>query len=94
MAWESLIKVLNSLDRPNYTLSGIIKLFFQQTTPDLVLFNNSPYIYTWKAIEMNSLRLFLKQKRKELILTQEELALNAGVGLRFAGDLGQKKTTI
>jgi len=43
---------------------------------------------------MHSLRLFVKQKRKELKLTQEDLALNAGVGLRFVRDLEQGKKTL
>jgi len=43
---------------------------------------------------MHSLRVFVKQKRKELKLTQEELALNAGVGLRFVRDLEQGKKTL
>jgi len=43
---------------------------------------------------MDSLRLFVKQKRKELKLTQEDLALNAGVGLRFVRDLEQGKKTL
>lgn len=52
------------------------------------------YIYTGKGIDMHSLRLFVKQKRKELKLTQEDLALNAGVGLRFVRDLEQGKKTL
>ncbi|MNT39795.1 helix-turn-helix transcriptional regulator [Sphingobacterium sp. KU25419] len=43
---------------------------------------------------MDSIRLFVKQKRKELKLTQEDLALNAGVGLRFVRDLEQGKKTL
>ena len=43
---------------------------------------------------MDSLRHFVKQKRKELKLTQEDLALNAGVGLRFVRDLEQGKKTV
>lgn len=43
---------------------------------------------------MDSLRLFVKQKRKELNLTQEEMALNAGVGLRFVRELEQGKKTL
>jgi len=43
---------------------------------------------------MDSLRSFVKQKRKELKLTQEDLALNAGVGLRFVRDLEQGKKTL
>ena len=43
---------------------------------------------------MDSLRKFVKQKRKELKLTQEDLALNAGVGVRFVRDLEQGKKTL
>lgn len=43
---------------------------------------------------MDSLREFVKQKRKELKLTQEDLAFNAGVGLRFVRDLEQGKKTL
>lgn len=43
---------------------------------------------------MDSIRLFVKRKRKELKLTQQELALNAGVGLRFVRDLEQGKKTL
>lgn len=43
---------------------------------------------------MDSLRLFVKQKRKELKLTQKDLSLNAGVGLRFVRDLEQGKKTL
>jgi y4mF family transcriptional regulator len=38
--------------------------------------------------------LFLKQKRKETSLTQEELALKAGVGLRFIRDIEQGKKSL
>ena len=43
---------------------------------------------------MDSLRWFVKKKRKEVKLTQEELALSAGVGLRFVRDLEQGKKTL
>lgn len=43
---------------------------------------------------MNSIIDFIKQKRKELRLTQEDLAFNAGVGLRFVRDLEQGKKTV
>lgn len=43
---------------------------------------------------MNSILQFVKEKRKELKLTQEELAANAGVGLRFVRDLEQGKKTL
>jgi y4mF family transcriptional regulator len=41
-----------------------------------------------------SLSLFLKEKRKKLNLTQQQLAEKAGVGLRFVRDLEQGKTTL
>jgi len=37
---------------------------------------------------------FLKTKRKQLNLTQQQLAEKAGVGLRFIRDLEQGKTTL
>jgi y4mF family transcriptional regulator len=37
---------------------------------------------------------FLKDKRKAFNLTQEELALKAGVGLRFIRELEQGKETL
>lgn len=43
---------------------------------------------------MQTIRAFVKAKRKELKLTQEELALNAGVGLKFVRDLEQGKRTL
>ena len=43
---------------------------------------------------MDAIRSFVKQKRKELKLTQEDLAFNAGVGLRFVRDLEQGKDTL
>jgi transcriptional regulator with XRE-family HTH domain len=36
---------------------------------------------------MNTIALFVKQKRKEAGLTQEEFALRSGLGLRFVRDL-------
>lgn len=44
--------------------------------------------------ESMSLSDFLKDKRKKLKLTQQELAEKAGVGLRFIRDLEQGKTTL
>ena len=43
---------------------------------------------------METLRSFVKLKRKELGLNQQELALNAGVGLNFVRDLEQGKKTL
>ncbi len=41
-----------------------------------------------------TLSYFLKHKRKQLNLTQKQLAEKAGVGLRFVRDLEQGKTTL
>jgi len=38
--------------------------------------------------------LYLKEKRKSLGLTQQRLALKAGVGLRFIRDMEQGKETL
>ncbi len=40
------------------------------------------------------LQKFLKSKRKQLNLSQPELAEKAGVGLRFVRELEQGKTTL
>lgn len=40
------------------------------------------------------LSTFLKDKRKQTSLTQQELAEKAGVGLRFVRELEQGKTTL
>lgn len=40
------------------------------------------------------LSVFLKEKRKQTNLTQQELAEKAGVGLRFVRELEQGKTTL
>ena len=40
------------------------------------------------------LSAFLKEKRKITKLTQEELALKAGVGLRFVRDIEQGKPSL
>ena len=37
---------------------------------------------------------FIKQKRKEFGLTQEEFALRSGLGLRFVRELEQGKETV
>jgi y4mF family transcriptional regulator len=43
---------------------------------------------------METIPQFIKQKRKSLKLTQEELAFKSGVGLRFMRELEQGKTTL
>lgn len=43
---------------------------------------------------MNRLSQFVKSKRKEFGLTQEDLSYKAGVGLRFIRDLEQGKARL
>ncbi|MEQ8324985.1 MAG: helix-turn-helix transcriptional regulator [Vicingaceae bacterium] len=43
---------------------------------------------------MEELSQFVKQKRKSLHLTQEDLSFKAGVGLRFVRDLEQGKQSL
>jgi y4mF family transcriptional regulator len=43
---------------------------------------------------MNNLSQFVKQRRKSLGLTQEDLSYKAGVGLRFVRDLEQGKESL
>jgi y4mF family transcriptional regulator len=44
--------------------------------------------------QKSPISIFIKQKRKTLKITQEELAFKAGVGLRFVRELEQGKTTL
>ena len=43
---------------------------------------------------MNTIAKFIKEKRKEAGLTQEEFALRSGLGLRFVRELEQGKGTV
>lgn len=43
---------------------------------------------------MSPLSILVKKERKRTGMTQEDLALTAGVGLRFVRDLEQGKTTL
>ena len=43
---------------------------------------------------MNTIAEFIKQKRNEAGLTQEEFALHSGLGLRFVRELEQGKETV
>ena len=45
-------------------------------------------------MEENSLSQFIKEKRKHLGLTQEELSIKSGVGLRFIRELETGKPTL
>lgn len=42
----------------------------------------------------NDISKYVKQRRKQSKLTQPEMALKAGVGLRFVRDLEQGKNTL
>ena len=44
--------------------------------------------------KINNISIHVKAKRKQNKLTQPELALKAGVGLRFVRDLEQGKSTL
>ena len=50
--------------------------------------------YTRYGAEMNTLATFVKAKRKQFGLTQEELSRKSGVGLRFLRELEQGKETL
>lgn len=55
------------------------------------------YLCTRKGIKydaMNNLSTTVKMLRKQYKLTQEELSLKSGVGLRFVRDLEQGKETL
>lgn len=43
---------------------------------------------------MNKIAEFIKQKRKEVGLTQEDFAIRSGLGLRFVRELEQGKETV
>ncbi len=43
---------------------------------------------------MNTIGNFIKQKRKEYGLTQEDFAMRSGLGLRFVRELEQGKQTV
>ncbi len=43
---------------------------------------------------MNPIAEFIKAKRKEAGLTQEEFAMRSGLGLRFVRDLEQGKPSV
>ena len=43
---------------------------------------------------LNDISVYIKNKRKQNKLTQPELAVKAGVGLRFVRDLEQGKNTL
>jgi len=67
--------------RPKYTLKGAINLEKQRIDPIRY------------SMCLDLIRL-VKAKRKELNLTQEDLADRAGVGLRFIREMEQGKKTL
>ena len=69
--------------RQFYPLSGIIIAFSIDTIPERVY-----------DASMNTIAEFIKQKRKEIGLTQEEFAIRSGLGLRFVRELEQGKETV
>ena len=44
--------------------------------------------------QISSIATFVKNKRKELKLTQEDLSIKAGVGIRFIRELESSKETL
>jgi len=53
-----------------------------------------PIRYTYINIANMSLPIFIKERRKLLKLTQQNLADKAGVGIRFIRDMEQGKITL
>ena len=51
-------------------------------------------VRVYNSITMNQIATFIKQKRKEAGLTQEEFAIRSGLGLRFVRELEQGKETV
>ncbi len=43
---------------------------------------------------MKSLQVFVKERRRKLKITQGQLAVKSGVGLRFIREMEQGKTTL
>ena len=43
---------------------------------------------------MNTLAIYVKAKRKEFGLTQQDVSMKSGVGLRFVRELEQGKETL
>ncbi len=76
-----------------YTPTGIIHLTHSKLYP--LGYNNLTTMEDYqKSNSTLSLSEFVKKKRKELNLTQVDLADKAGVGLRFIRELEQDKITL
>ncbi len=68
----------------SYTFWGII---FE------ISLDNIP-VRVYNDVIMKEIAIFIKQKRKEAGLTQEEFAIRSGLGLRFVRELEQGKETV
>ena len=80
-----------------YTLSGTTINCRLKIIPFRVQFHeNALTLYPLGCIidRMNTIAVFIKQKRKEAGLTQEEFAIRSGLGLRFVRELEQGKETV
>jgi len=81
-----------------YTRTGIITWICDNYIPHRVYFNIINILLCRNGLIMspaiNSIVVYLKNRRKLLKLTQHQLAIKAGVGLRFIRDLEQGKTTL
>ncbi len=51
-------------------------------------------VRVYNKLTMKEIAVFIKQKRKEAGLTQEEFAIRSGLGLRFVRELEQGKETV
>ena len=52
------------------------------------------YASTFQGVVMNPIGEYVKRRRREAGLTQEEFALRSGLGLRFVRELEQGKETV
>ena len=57
------------------------------------MYGNSLFLYA-KAYRMNAIMVFVKSRRKQLKLTQEELAAKAGVALTVIRKIEQGKENL
>lgn len=79
----------------NYTLLGILNKLSQKIYLIRYVIIFLYYLCTPKGVKMTeNIAVFIKEKRKQLKLTQPELAERAGVGLRFVRELEQGKQTV
>jgi y4mF family transcriptional regulator len=58
-----------------------------------IIYGNSLFLYV-KAYKMNAIMVFVKSRRKQLKLTQEELAAKAGVALTVIRKIEQGKENL